>query len=198
MPLAVNDLVPVSNDHACVLHVYILDNRCDLRMSCHKCICKVLLGRKYRRCGDYDHHDLSGLSSDSYLQMPYEPGSCILVVYLQLERLYQFGKCSDDGRSLLILHITVLDWKYIVRPLLVHPGNYFSALLSPECRSDLIPVVIRILHAYYLVHRAKCSEQAIYILLFLGELLLVWNVHILTATAQMGYRAFAVWVGLIL
>ena len=45
---------------------------------------------------------------------------------------------------------------------------------------------------------AKCSEQAIYILLFLGELLLVWNVHILTATAQMGYRAFAVWVGLIL
>ena len=167
-------------------------------MSRHKCLCEILLGRKYRRRCDYDHHDLPGLSSNSYLQMPDKSGSCILVVYLQLERLYQSGKCSDDSRSLLILHITVLDWKYIVCSLLVHPGNYFSALHSPECRSDLIPVVIRILHAYYLVHRTKYAEQVIYILLFLGKLLLIWHIHILTATAQVGYRAFAVRVELIL
>ena len=116
-------------------------------------------------------------------------GSAALVESLNLEAAKHIADIDDDTVGYLILYHAFIHRYYAVAPGLVYAGYDMALPVETESGAHLIAVVRRLVHADDIVHMAELAQKAHELPLLMQQLLGVWEILKLAATAFTKIRA---------
>ena len=153
-----------------------------------ECLYEIILGRKDRRSGHKNHHDLTGGKTAFYQNMAEQAVSRILIVCTDLKGFQHPADRSDDLVRFLILDHTGFHRNDSVALHFVDTGNNISSSVPVKNRMYLIPVVIRLFHAFDRMDGADPFKKFFYCFLFFLKLFFVRHALILAASAFLRYR----------